>query len=211
MRILLLLCLLTLSCSTSPPAGSYTPSHLAGFGDSITAEWERRGSSNASWLRFLSIPNSIERKNRGLSKATCPLVHQWMWIPVINELESGDIVVVMCHTPDFEVTSLVDALDAVLEMYEEAQQRGLRFVFATQPAWHTSRESEHPDSRRFYDVVRASLPEVVFIDNDRTWKHRRYNERAELYSDGIHLLPAGAEILGRDISAVLCREMLDCR
>jgi len=191
--------LLLLACFEPLASGSNGLVKVAGFGDSVTANTP---GHNASWLKYL--PQHIQVSIHGQPWATCPYVYRNMWSPVIGDLPPDTVVVLICHTPDFSITPLEDALEAVLKMREEAG--GLHFIFATQPAWHVSQRHRQPDSRAFYDALLPLLEGTTFIDNDEEWKLQGLDSREELYTDGVHLKPAGASILAEAV----CKEVPGC-
>ena len=186
MIVVLLLLLALTACGQAPsPTGSSGDTiRLAGVGDSITADVP---PDNWSWLDYL--PEHIETRNFGHPGATCPHVQRLMWPRAMDALEAGDTVVLMCRNRESEDPAVV------YEMRADAEARGLRFIFATQPAWHTP----NPYSRAFYD----SLEGFVDVDNDRIWRDAEHYLRGELYTDGIHMTPEGAKILADSISSAL--------
>ncbi|GAG09660.1 unnamed protein product, partial [marine sediment metagenome] len=139
--------------------------------------------------------------------ATCQQVYQNMWSDAVeaSRWQPFDVVVVMCHTPDENLIGIDKTLDAVLQMYSEALENGLQFVFATQPAWHIDSAWQQPSSRAFYDALFELLPsEAMTIDNDQFWKDMGYNLDPANYTDGVHMSDQGGAILGATMRERLC-------
>ncbi len=202
--------LLALACGVEPPpSGSSGVITVAAFGDSITNE---APGNNSSWVHHLALPDHVTTTEYGQPMATCAFVYANYWTRYRDTLVPGDVVVLMCHTLDFERTGDLEVtLDAALKIHDEAIERGLLFAFATQPKWHVDAEHLNPDSRAFYDALRDALPEgTPFVDNDRGWEWMGFHTIDAYYTDGVHMTELGGMLLGSAIRDMLCAEFIDC-
>ena len=205
------LALFTLACGVeAPPAGGMLSRvTVAGFGDSITNE---SPGNNSSWVHHLALPEHVTPIEYGQPMATCFYVYHNYWTRYRDTLSPGDIIVLMCHTLDFERTgNLALTLDAAMKIHDEAIERGYRFAFATQPKWQPHAEHLNPDSRTFYDAMRAALPlGTPFVDTDRGWERMGFHTVDDYYTDGVHMTPRGGALLGSAQRDMLCNRWVHC-
>ncbi len=189
------------------------PHALVGFGDSITAEWsEPDGRYNVSYILNLrdELAPHYSVEEFGLRGTTCPYARDRKLIPEFEatEYREGDIVVLMCFTPNFNITSLEDTVDAVLDMKDIVKETGAKFIFATHGAW---KSYYNPDTTIFYNTLFPLLGDTPIIDNDTRWREEGWNLDGDNYSDGVHMSAQGSEKLTDALYEKLCdEEFLPC-